>query len=587
MNPLIDIVDPRSLHDMGTSSRSVRSRSIVQRWFRNCVDHHQHGFPSTAETFFPNRVLDVGNIGDMIIKLRTSDPSDQINEQYATLSYCWGDANHLKLETKTLPQFQNGITVTKLPETMRNAVETVRDLGLRYLWVDSLCIIQNSKDDWRTQSAIMGSIYQHSQINIAATEPTNSEGGLFFDRTPFSILPLQVQTRFPFGDTEQPISLFNIVQQIPYIINIERAPLNSRGWVMQERLLARRTLHCARKQLYWECEHHFASESYPNGISLTLDRKPGEFYSTLREYMSPSQSIAAQPEAHIVWLRLVQQYTACKLTNEEDILIAISGLAKQWRNILSDEYIAGLWLSSLPLGLLWYGESVKISQLQNSKCETWRAPSWSWAGYKGTVTWSKLVVPPLPSPYNWTRDATLISVGAANIRAASGDSTGQLLQGSVAIQGVLMVGLTNSHGTSTQYDGMNSAITHGFKSREITLNTPHDEYKGVCCFDSDTKREEVDRKESLPHTCLPTILLRLTDQVPAQGYEPMSIVVEGILVQKVDSAGNPREWERVGYFSVWRKLKILDIWFEGLRDCDTGQIAKILEFGEVEDIILV
>lgn len=245
---------------------------------------------------------------------------------------------------------------------MRHAVAVVHELDLRFLWIDSLYIIQDSADDWRAQSALMGSIYQHSHINLAASSSTNNESGLVFDRDPQSVQPVEVTCRFPFDHATNPSRLYNILPQKPYFESIEEEPLNSRGWVMQERLLAPRTLHCTKNQLFWECEHMFANESYPNGINTSLNRQPGEFRRMLTRFSQGSATAFTDPiyrEPAVAWLSLVREYTKCKLTRDKDILIAFSGLARRWSEIFSDQYLAGLWKQLLGEGLLWHGE-VKI-----------------------------------------------------------------------------------------------------------------------------------------------------------------------------------------------------------------------------------
>ncbi|OCK95970.1 HET-domain-containing protein, partial [Cenococcum geophilum 1.58] len=388
------MADSRSTNDFGASSGSTQSYSLAKNWLRSCLDDHR---PSTDDTqnFFPDRVLDLGRRGDTTVKLYLSPSTDGgqgRRERYATLSYCWGAANHLKLEGAVLQSFQAGINTSELPRTMRHAVGLVRELGLRFLWIDSLCIIQDSIDDWRTQSALMGSIYQHSHINIAASTSEDSEGGLFFSRVPQTVRPVQVTCHFPFGRPNilsrllhrrnaQP-RLYNVLQQKPYFESIEQATLNSRGWVMQERLLAPRTLHCTRNQLFWECEHMLANESHPDGIETTLNRQPGEFRRMLTQFShDPTSKVdnGIQRAADVAWFSLVKEYSICNLTKEEDILIAISGLAKRWIQIIPDRYIAGFWKQSLQEGLLWHGEQMIPALVGGEPCSTWRAPSWSWA----------------------------------------------------------------------------------------------------------------------------------------------------------------------------------------------------------------
>lgn len=107
---------------------------------------------------------------------------DISKKPYATLSHYWGDLKFVQLTKKAMPTLHHGINTETLPTTFKHAVEVVRFLGLRYLWIDSLCILQDSAQDWETELSNMGSIYRHAYINIAASSARDSSGGLFLDR---------------------------------------------------------------------------------------------------------------------------------------------------------------------------------------------------------------------------------------------------------------------------------------------------------------------------------------------------------------------------------------------------------------------
>ncbi len=222
----------------------------------------------------------------------------------------------------------------------------------------------------------MGKVYKNGIVNVAASASVNSEGGLFFHRNPLLVQPLQVKSRFPPHDSAKPMMYYTAIIQKPYGKNIEKAPLNGRGWVMQERTLAPRILHCTAEQLFWECRESLACESYPDGIQTMHDRKKLEQYRLQPE--------AALHDAHITWFRLIEHYSTCKLTREEDLLVVIAGIAKEWGEATKDAYLVGLWRRNLPLGLLWHLETI-ISNISNTKYPISRAPSWSWASFKGAV----------------------------------------------------------------------------------------------------------------------------------------------------------------------------------------------------------
>ncbi|OCK78635.1 heterokaryon incompatibility, partial [Lepidopterella palustris CBS 459.81] len=112
---------------------------------------------------------------------------------YATLSYCWGRLQFFTLNESNYESMLQRINVSKLTKTFREAMETAKRLEVWYIWIDSLCIIQDSQEDWRIESALMGQVYEHSHCNIAASKAENGGDGCFTMRKPFSIQPFRVQ----------------------------------------------------------------------------------------------------------------------------------------------------------------------------------------------------------------------------------------------------------------------------------------------------------------------------------------------------------------------------------------------------------
>jgi hypothetical protein len=116
------------------------------------------------------------------------------------------------------------------------------------------CIFQDDETDWSTEASRMSDIYTQASCTIAPTAATDSHSGIFFDRNPEELQP-HVIGSYRFG------------RQDVYTKDIDEAPLNSRAWVCQKRLLSRRIIHLCRRQLFWECHETLACESYPDGLS--------------------------------------------------------------------------------------------------------------------------------------------------------------------------------------------------------------------------------------------------------------------------------------------------------------------------------
>lgn len=192
-----------------------------------------------------------------------------------TLSHCWGN-EHEHIQKLTMANYKDmtttGISFAKLPKSFQDAIRLSRFLGVNYLCIDSLCIIQDSPggQDWKEESKTMTKIYQNSRCNIAASASTGPTLGCFYPRDPFLMHPMKItlcsaQKPDIGRETDSPDALQTYLFSNPlaWSENIEWAPLNKRAWVLQERVLSPRQLHCGHEQLLWECHEHVASESFP------------------------------------------------------------------------------------------------------------------------------------------------------------------------------------------------------------------------------------------------------------------------------------------------------------------------------------
>ncbi|KAL7910172.1 heterokaryon incompatibility protein [Trichoderma velutinum] len=290
---------------------------------------------------------------------------------YMTLSHCWGGGSPLRLAKATLSAFQQSIDIKKLPKTFLQAAQMAKYLGCSYLWIDSLCIIQDDRDDWLQEAALMGN-------------------GCLYLRNPRAIQP-------------EPCNSILIVSK--------HHVLYTRGWVLQEVILAPRVLHCCREQLYWHCDELRASEIFPNGMpaSISEDYHPVTKYrsfsnggkrtiltsSALEKVASNLTHYAGSLTAprwiewklkaghpFTYWARLVQAYCSMSFTKAEDRAAAFSGIVSLLRPYLGN-YLVGVWKISLPFELLWV--AVKPSNRQKAL----RVPSWSWMSIDGAVEYSR------------------------------------------------------------------------------------------------------------------------------------------------------------------------------------------------------
>lgn len=363
---------------------------LAKRWLEACVKAHPSCARIDGEHFLPPRLLCLRNSAVHLMETSSMKP---VIHGYTALSHCWGTSSlTLKLTASNKNSLCGNIPEDILPRTFKDAVAISRALGFDWLWIDSLCILQSDTndvgdkqhiDDWLCHVAIMDQIYQNSTLNIAAAASVDTETGCFQRRSN--------------GVQYQPCILavpnFRSAARNGHRIPVEKClvasprfaargaefsfqNLDYRGWVAQERLLSRRTIHWANDQIFWECsEVSLATEALPIGIET------GRISGHHPPYNWKSENVDAQ---HSLWLRILQAYTRRRLTRSEDILPAIAGVARKTNSVLSDIYIAGHFKSHLPSSLLW---TTRSHGYATSVTHPYRAPSWSWASVESTIHW--------------------------------------------------------------------------------------------------------------------------------------------------------------------------------------------------------
>ncbi|KAK0750884.1 heterokaryon incompatibility protein-domain-containing protein [Schizothecium vesticola] len=301
---------------------------LALKWLDLCAQHHQNTCGQDNELgppLLPSRVVDIGNSTSSTVFLR--EPPAGRRDRYICLSYCWGRSNFVKSTTATIQRHMTqGIAVTDLPRAFQDAIEIVHAFQVRYLWIDSLCIIQDSTADWEKECGRMAEVYSNSFLTIAATRAANPDESCFGTR-PGPTVDSSAATTPSF-------------------------PLLCRGWAYQERILAPRVLHFGPDQVIWECRDGRQCE-FGKTYYFQDEVDKGEFF---RRITAPP-SANHQRQIRDLWRHIVVQYTAFDLTKPSDILPALSGLAERmWSSRQDEDYLAGLWSGSLIEDLLWYRE---------------------------------------------------------------------------------------------------------------------------------------------------------------------------------------------------------------------------------------
>jgi hypothetical protein len=368
------------LETVGVAASSTTEISVcgnvVKHWIKTCNELHPGCALKRKPNWYPTRLLDLHNTDTTgHIKL-IHTTQHQPTEDYATLSHCWGGASLVKLTTATLAQFSSKINVSDLPRTFNDAIKVALFLGIRYVWIDALTILQDSPEDWAQEASLMADVYQNASINFGATASSDSNGGLFFERNPDLVNP----QRFKIELCE-----LLVLDRSQWYFELTQQPLLRRGWVTQERWLCPRMLHFSGNQLFWECSNMVGCEATPESSHNDLHSNQMS-YRFKSENESDDTRVGRGIDVRRTerrkrlfdqWDKIITQYSGSNLTFESDKLVAISGLAKRFHRELGDEYIAGLWESELIFQMAW--TTYEANTGSQGRTGEYIAPSWSWA----------------------------------------------------------------------------------------------------------------------------------------------------------------------------------------------------------------
>lgn len=365
--------------DAEPSTSSETALKMAHEWYQSC--HAAHPSCSRLASFFPKtlptRLIDIGKDDDTHWTLRVSKEDDvALSSSYMTLSYRWGSNPRLLLLSSNITQLRQGSPVEDLPQTFRDAISVARCLGVQYIWIDALCIIQDSVKDWETEAPTMRYVYANSACNIAASASSDPEDEMFRLRDPETIRPRVIISSL-FAEKPSPHYVF---EKGYWDKQISDGPLHNRGWVFQERFLAPRVLYFGQRQILWECFSDHKCEGFPRGIPAHWSDKSVEpLVMTLSEQTLDMRGGTSLLVFNL-WNDLIKQYSQCELTKSSDKLFAMAGIAKLFQDITGDKYVAGWWKSCLLESLDW-----RVFEPRPRHGLGYRAPSWSSASANSPI----------------------------------------------------------------------------------------------------------------------------------------------------------------------------------------------------------
>jgi len=276
---------------------------LAKEWIKSCRQHPictEDPLHSSLKDFYPTRLLDVGEgVTPHIRLVKSSKLPNETLVEYAALSHCWGKEKiKPQLWGKNYARMIESISIFGLALNFQHAVAVSRSIGVRYLWIDSLCIIQDSELDWQIESTKMGSLYANAVCTISATASDSAYGGCFYDKRPFmenTICVLRKQGDMSLtvtSDASQEASLDKLFDE-----HVEGAALTKRAWPFQERVLSSRVLHFCDGFVLFECNTLRASEYHIEG--LRYQQKPNIRADGAHHSMTEIQKLYEREEHYI------------------------------------------------------------------------------------------------------------------------------------------------------------------------------------------------------------------------------------------------------------------------------------------------
>ncbi|KAK4164610.1 heterokaryon incompatibility protein-domain-containing protein [Cladorrhinum sp. PSN259] len=362
---------------------------------------------STEIAFNPTRLLDLGLSEDAGVRLVITNEliPCEVHVKYAALSYCWGppeDAQQQStLTIAKLASLRQGISYKQLSPVMRDAVSVCRKLGIRYLWIDALCIIQDSRADWEQESQQMSRIYEKSHLTICAMASASCLEGFLPDRPRAKEFrytsPLSSSKTLQTGGafSLRPVPGYDLVELLAPPAS-DTAPLdqdmflsrwNERGWVFQEKSMSPRKLYFGHSMIHLQLGNKVISE---NGYADTLEPHSW-FADRMSDNIIPvGQLLTTGQHLYELWHTVVIRFAHLKWTKMQDIFPGLSGLAAKFDDSLRDKYLAGHWERDLGCSLVWTTTGGRRRDVKSAESveelvhglrggNIVNGPSWSWA----------------------------------------------------------------------------------------------------------------------------------------------------------------------------------------------------------------
>ncbi|KAH6956230.1 heterokaryon incompatibility protein-domain-containing protein [Fusarium avenaceum] len=524
----IDGIDEMYLLNMNnpigvdTSTGSQQTFDVAARWLDKCRDSSNHedcrkALPDGGDTLgpeLPTRILDL-----------TTFPHPRLVETggtrspYCALSYCWGDMGTNITTTKgNASQHMEGIPTESIPVFIQEAIIAARTLGYRYIWIDALCIIQDDPDDWDREASKMKDVYANADLTLSSLVARGCHEHLFHPRGSMTTRPIPFNIWTP--KDKRPSWEQNVIHQYAVypslLINNDgdpagfsggdnvaaRAPITSRGWVLQEQMLSTRMLYFGSNYILWECLCLATTDLDPSKIisprtSGGLGTKARGKYAvqgvTYPADYYDSDDLRYQPWG--IWQSLLTSYTRRRLTKSSDRIPAFLAVSKALESSIGDEFIGGVWKGQKLLESL----SWNVAKADDKQP---KAPSWSWISVNQTIEFDCL-----RRGYGLAESTPLVTLVSFDVQTNHSQSH---VSGSITLKGTL-------HQKEVDLSSKDSEVFFDYQAGAVDRCYALD-LVGFNRIISDEYMEESDEEEmgwdeeSLP-TAIVRLLLEPVDQI--------------------------------------------------------------------------
>lgn len=393
LKELANFPEQRSL---SPNTGSAASLDIICGWLKACdSDHRECGCSRTVPSSCPARLIDINKSpGRFCVVPSTTVPA---GDRYITLSYRWPEREvdklgWLQLTVDNEKDLEEGLPISDLPRIFQDAIRVARHIGIYLLWIDCLCIVQEGDDsqDWDAESARTNETYQNAYCNLSASDASVENGeGLFFEREPRFYERLTIKKSL--GGTVTEGDWTSTIKDM-WRTEVNNSQLSHRGWVFPERVLSSRIIHFCRHEIFWECREASLCESFPAAVPwssffdlgdiVPLRQRPSTLWPGSDWFGDPNFPMNDVP--YEVWDDAIKNYTRCQFTKPQDKLVAISGVARYFRDYIEDIYLAGMWRKRLAAELGWWIYPGR-SRYALGEEPPYYAPSFSWASVKGQI----------------------------------------------------------------------------------------------------------------------------------------------------------------------------------------------------------